>query len=312
MNKKRFLIVLVFIPILISSCAQAIHEMKSKSYQSKIRPDPTYLTYPKYRIDHLIRKICIIGNGENKDAISSHLTQLSMKYTSSPIKVVQPGNLESVLKGRIIEFETGLTRDESQALSQMLQIDHVFLFSEKISPRQDYIYGGRCYAQISLKIINTINGEIIFQTIKEWGVYYPDPRPTFSSVSQQPSQNISRVCFHMIAGELMYAFGDTKTGLEPKDTAPPFIVGKVWMNSPAQKAGIQKGDKIIGIDGITVSSFLDYDNFIENIQPKQGSTLKVQIERGGKVLEVDIRYPVIPMYPVEERYKEEKKTGTQI
>ena len=40
MNKKKLLIAFVIIPIFFISCAQAIHKSKSKSYQSKIRPDP--------------------------------------------------------------------------------------------------------------------------------------------------------------------------------------------------------------------------------------------------------------------------------
>jgi hypothetical protein len=314
MNKKKYLTFLVFIPIFIISCSQAVHEMKAKSYGSKIQRDPVYLTYPKYRIDHLVGKICIIGDGENKEYFSSRLIDIFMKNISTPIRVVEPGNLESMLKGRIIEYETGLTKEESQLLSQMLQIDHVLIFNEKHSPHQDYIYGGRYYAQISLKIINTISGEIIFQTVKRWGIFYPDPRPTFSSINAEPSENGFSRCTHMVLGELLYAFGGIYIGLVPTIDSPAgsFIIREPVINSPAYKAGFIEGDKILEISGISVNSYRSCLNIIESISPKQGSTLKIKLERKGKILELDVKFPLIPMYPAQKQYKEEEKTGTDI
>lgn len=314
MNKKQSLITFVLIPILIISCAEATQKMRSKSYESKIKYDPLYFTYPKHRIDHLIGKICIIGDGENKDLISSSLTKIFMRYASSPIKVVEPGNLESILKGRIIEYETGLTKDESQALSQMLQVDYVLIFNEKISPHQEYIYGGTYYSQISLKIINTVSGEIIFQTTKHWAVYYPDPRPTFAGLSPKASLDGSTRSLEMIMCELGYAVGSPVMGLLPKDhtSTGPFIVGEPMVNSPSHKAGIKEGDKILEIDGVKMKTWNDAMNHMENVQPKQGDTRKIRLERAGKIFELDVKFPVIPLYPVEKRYKEEKQKGKAI
>jgi hypothetical protein len=228
--------------------------------------------------------------------------------------IVEPGNLESILRGRIIEFETGLTKDESQLLSHMLQIDHIVLFDEKISPHQEYYYGGRCYAQINLKIINTISGEIIFQSSKQWGIYFPDPRPTFSHIGPRPSQEVLNPCERMVLAELLYAFGETATGLNPKvyPSEGPFIVGKLLINSPAYKAGIKEDDKVLEIGGVGINSWDDYGSYIDNIRPEQGDTLKIKVKRAGKIFELDLEYPVIPMYPIERRYRQEEQTGKNI
>ena len=130
-----------------------INEAPKKSAYPMPMPVRSMAIYPKFRIDNKIAKVSIIGTGTGQNEISTYLTKFITETTS--IKVVEPGNLKSILGGRIIEYRTGLTGTESQIIAQMLQIDHIILFEEKISPHEDYKYGGPAYDQINLKIMNS-------------------------------------------------------------------------------------------------------------------------------------------------------------
>jgi S1-C subfamily serine protease len=83
-------------------------------------------------------------------------------------------------------------------------------------------------------------------------------------------------------------------------------------NSPAYNAGIIEGDKILEVGGIKVGNIADVENIFENNPPNQGSNIKILIERRGKSIDVELKFPAIPKYPLQKRYKEEEKTGTQI
>ena len=89
--------------------------------QQGVRKDVPYkydkrqAKYPKYRIDDKIEKICVIGSGEGRNEATNSLTSFFMRETN--VKVVEPGNLQAILGGKIIEYGTGLTHSESQALA---------------------------------------------------------------------------------------------------------------------------------------------------------------------------------------------------
>ncbi len=63
-------------------------------------------------------------------------------------------------------------------------------------------------------------------------------------------------------------------GLEIPFIAP--VVGEVLVNSPAEKAGIKVGDKIISVDGKAISDWRDCVNYVR-VHPKQA--LSVIVER---------------------------------
>lgn len=52
-----------------------------------------------------------------------------------------------------------------------------------------------------------------------------------------------------------------------------------YEDSPAEKAGMQKGDKIIKVDGKDVTSIKDEDMIIKMIRGKEGSTVKITVYR---------------------------------
>jgi regulator of sigma E protease len=63
------------------------------------------------------------------------------------------------------------------------------------------------------------------------------------------------------------------------------IVATVEPGSPAAQAGLREGDKLVGIDGRSVT---DVNDFIAHVQSRAGQTLALQVDRGGQVLTVPV------------------------
>lgn len=60
----------------------------------------------------------------------------------------------------------------------------------------------------------------------------------------------------------------------------PFDIAKVMADSPAQKAGIQQGDKIIKIDNTQIRYWQDLSDFVAN---HVGQTVQIQVFRAEKI-----------------------------
>jgi len=65
-------------------------------------------------------------------------------------------------------------------------------------------------------------------------------------------------------------------------------VGKIQENSPAAKAGLMTGDKVLAIDGNVIQS---WDELDESLQKSSGKPLLFNVQRGKEVLEL----PVTPV-----------------
>ena len=76
-------------------------------------------------------------------------------------------------------------------------------------------------------------------------------------------------------------------GLSPWEEPIPAVVGKVDAGSVAAHAGLQQGDRIIGIDGHSVS---DWKQVVAKIKPRPGQRLMLTGERSHKRLQV----PIVP------------------
>lgn len=63
------------------------------------------------------------------------------------------------------------------------------------------------------------------------------------------------------------------------------IIGEVLEKSPAQIAGLEKGDKIIGVDGKKITNWFD---MAQLIQQHPNKTLNFEVERKGKILNLAI------------------------
>jgi regulator of sigma E protease len=71
------------------------------------------------------------------------------------------------------------------------------------------------------------------------------------------------------------------------------VIGYVHQDSPAAKAGLQPGDKILEVDGRPVARFFGMnDSVVWNIVRSEGPSIPFRIERDGKVMTVDV-VPII-------------------
>jgi regulator of sigma E protease len=67
------------------------------------------------------------------------------------------------------------------------------------------------------------------------------------------------------------------------------IIGYVQPDSPAAKAGLQPGDKILEVDGRRVSRFFGMNNSVVwSVVRSEGSTIPFVIERGGQKMTVNV------------------------
>ena len=82
----------------------------------------------------------------------------------------------------------------------------------------------------------------------------------------------------MIAGEKRFGF---QLGLQVDPLRDGAIVVRVEANTPAAKAGIQKGDVVLRMDRRKIESCLDYQLALLNRKP--GEQLKLKVERNGKL-----------------------------
>ncbi len=78
---------------------------------------------------------------------------------------------------------------------------------------------------------------------------------------------------YMVAGEVV---------MEP-------VVGQVMENSPAEKAGIKPGDRIVAIEGEKVDNFLDISRIVA-LRP--GREITVTVKRGEKLLTLKVKLGV--------------------
>ena len=253
--------------------------------------DPVTASFPSHRIDDQMGRISIIGNGPNCDQIQSILTKVFLEKTQ--VKVVEPANLQSVLAGKIIEYHTGIAPADAQALSRMFQIDHVLLFDVEMAPYSAYRFGGRYYAVINLKIVNTLNGEILFQASRNVGITCDDPRKYgYTQMLELNDPRPAHAAFNTLAHELRYALGDVSMGCVFKPGTN--VITDLLIGSVADKAGIQKGDVLVSINDTTISSDQDVTALFNKKSIKQGDEVVVKVERGGKVLERTVKFPIIP------------------
>lgn len=98
-----------------------------------------------------------------------------------------------------------------------------------------------------------------------------------------------------------------------KPQTEPFItpiVGYVVKDSPAEKAGLKAGDKVVSIDGQQITRFegMTTDTVRWNVISSEGKTIKFEVERGGVMLPAIMVDTVWPE-PKKDDKKEEKPQG---
>jgi hypothetical protein len=253
--------------------------------------EPMVAHLPSCQIADRIQKISILGSGPGADQRESSLTKLFMDRTE--IRVVEPANLRSAMTGKIIEYRTGIAPEDAQALSQLLQIDHLVLFDIETAPHSAYRFGGRFYARMSLKIVNTLSGEVVFQSSRNVGSAIDDPRKYgYAQASELDSSLLRNAIAFSLDYELRYALGDTMLGWITKSGTN--IVGALLVGCVADRAGIRPGDAIVGLNDTKISSGQDIASFFPKGRFKQGDEVLVKVERDGKIMECRVKFPVIP------------------
>ncbi len=74
-------------------------------------------------------------------------------------------------------------------------------------------------------------------------------------------------------------------GIEPQRPRLPPVFGKLVPHEPAADAGIQVGDRLLGVNGETVSDWMTWVRFVRD-HPAQ--LLHLKIQRGGEVLPLEL------------------------
>jgi membrane-associated protease RseP (regulator of RpoE activity) len=72
-----------------------------------------------------------------------------------------------------------------------------------------------------------------------------------------------------------------------RSTPGTLVVREVYVNSPADKAGLKEGDRLLAINGRPVT---DYDFFeLLDLYGQKGETLKLSIERDGEKKDISLK-----------------------
>ncbi len=79
-------------------------------------------------------------------------------------------------------------------------------------------------------------------------------------------------------------------GLKPDRPILPPVIGEVLPGEPAQLAGLQTGDRILGVDGTAIENWTQWVDYVK-ARPQQ--TLQLEIEREGEPLSLAITTAVM-------------------
>ncbi len=73
------------------------------------------------------------------------------------------------------------------------------------------------------------------------------------------------------------------------------VIGYVEKNSPAEKAGLEAGDKILSVDGQRVTRFSGMNDSITwNVIRSEGETIPFVVERNGRVIKTEVTPYIAP------------------
>jgi regulator of sigma E protease len=89
---------------------------------------------------------------------------------------------------------------------------------------------------------------------------------------------------------LAFAFLVWGIGRPMSEADSTTVIGHVFQDSPAEKAGLKPGDKILEVDGEPVSKFTGIgDSVTWRVVRSEGETIPVRVERDGRILTVEAK-----------------------
>jgi C-terminal processing protease CtpA/Prc len=151
--------------------------------------------------------------------------------------------------------------------------------------------------------VNTLNGEVLYQSGCSIGFNVKDPRNYgYIQMEEMQTHVVNKLrwgCFHSFKHELSYAMGGYFVGTLFKADQNPVVY--ILVNSIADRAGIKINDRIVEVNGNKIQRISDYPKDV-----KQGDNVKIKVEREGKISEFNIKIPIIPFRPEEERKEKPK------
>lgn len=139
------------------------------------------------------------------------------------------------------------------------------------------------------KYISDINEErLIEEAVRGYVNGVDDPYTEY--FTKEEMESFSSEIEGDFVGIGIYMFQDTENNA--------IVVLSTIKDSPAEKAGILPGDIIKKVDDVEYSGE-DFDEISNNIKGKEGTKVKIEIERNKQILTFEIERKSIELYPIE-------------
>ncbi len=146
------------------------------------------------------------------------------------------------------------------------------------------------------KVLGPIEGIVGFSFFARYRmtIDYQAKELTFVPTNFQPPDLLARVTAMLLgakqpaAKQLVAPAGQWgfRVGKDKSDENAGVVVEEVYADSPAARAGLQKGDRLLTLDSRWTDSVLDCYTAASHVRP--GSTARLTVQRGGKETELTV------------------------
>lgn len=146
--------------------------------------------------------------------------------------------------------------------------------------------GGVISGTVEVKLMSVEKGTLLFRQQAMGSSFLPAPGPGRSWPSttlQTAHRNAVNIAGGYALVALLAAFGDNSLGIVPNITSGGAEIYGILDASPAQRAGIMKGDRVLAVNGQDISSWT-------TLMPLTLPTV-LKIEREGKQKEISVMKP---------------------
>lgn len=133
----------------------------------------------------------------------------------------------------------------------------------------------------------------------------------FSGLEDRYSQYYTKEEFNRLKEQTSGSFVGIGVFISPSQDGEYLMVISPIEGSPAEKSGIQAGDKIIKVDGKAVSP-KNSDEAISMIKGKQGTTVELTLNRDGKELNLKVKREEIVSKSIQSKILEDNIGYIQI